>query len=103
MPLGKSILALLPSLLGIIHFYEARILPRSTQLSNLKLISMKSKILIGGMAAIALLGDVLLAADHIDAQAVTGPGSTSPNNDTTDIYAFQGPADSQGWQGAGEC
>jgi Domain of unknown function (DUF4331) len=54
---------------------------------------MKSKILIGGMAAIALLGGVLLAADHIDAPAVTGPGSTSPNNDITDIYAFQSPVD----------
>ena len=54
---------------------------------------MKSKILIGGMVAIALLGGVLLAADHIDAPAVTGPGSTSPSNDITDIYAFQSPAD----------
>jgi len=54
---------------------------------------MKSKILIGGMVTIALLGGVLLAADHIDAPAVTGPGSTSPNNDITDIYAFQSPAD----------
>lgn len=54
---------------------------------------MKSKFLIGGVAAIALLGGVLLAADHIDAPAVTGPGSTSPSNDITDIYAFQSPAD----------
>jgi len=54
---------------------------------------MKSKILIGGMVAIALVGGVLLAADHIDAPAVTGPGSTSPNNDITDIYVFQSPAD----------
>jgi hypothetical protein len=54
---------------------------------------MKSKILIGGLAAIALLGGALLAADHIDAPAVTGPGNTSPANDITDIYAFQSPAD----------
>ncbi len=54
---------------------------------------MKSKILVGGLGAIALLGGVLLAADHIDAPAVTGPGSTSPGNDITDIYAFQSPAD----------
>lgn len=54
---------------------------------------MKSKILFGGLAAIALLGGALLAADHIDAPAVTGPGSTSPGNDITDIYAFQSPAD----------
>jgi len=62
-------------------------------LKNLKSIIMKSKFLIGGVAAIALLGGVLLAADHIDAPAVTGPGSTSPSNDITDIYAFQSPAD----------
>jgi len=54
---------------------------------------MKSKILIGGVVTIALLGGVLLAADHIDAPAVTGPGSTSPSNDITDIYVFQSPAD----------
>ncbi len=54
---------------------------------------MKSKILIGGMACIAILGGVLLAADHIDAPAVTGPGNTSPGNDITDIYAFQNPVD----------
>ena len=54
---------------------------------------MLGEILIGGMVTIALLGGVLLAADHIDAPAVTGPGSTSPNNDITDIYAFQSPAD----------
>jgi Domain of unknown function (DUF4331) len=62
-------------------------------LKNLKSVIMKSKFLIGGVAAIALLGGVLLAADHIDAPAVTGPGSTSPSNDITDIYAFQSPAD----------
>lgn len=54
---------------------------------------MKSKILVGGLVGIALLGGVLFAADHIDAPAVTGPGSTSPGNDITDIYAFQSPAD----------
>lgn len=41
----------------------------------------------------AILGGVLFAADHIDAPAVTGAGSTSPGNDITDIYAFQSPAD----------
>ena len=56
---------------------------------------MKSKILIGGMACIAILGGVLLAADHIDAPAVTGPGNTSPGNDITDIYAFQNPVDNR--------
>ena len=54
---------------------------------------MKSKILIGGLAAIALAGGVILAADHIDAPAVTGPGNSSPANDITDVYAFQSPAD----------
>jgi hypothetical protein len=54
---------------------------------------MKSKILIGGLVAIAITGGVLFAADHIDAPAVTGPGSTSPGNDITDVYAFQSPAD----------
>jgi hypothetical protein len=34
----------------------------------------------------------LYAADHIDAPAVTGAGSTSKNNDITDVYAFQSPA-----------
>ncbi len=53
---------------------------------------MKSKILIGGLIGIALIGAVF-AADHIDAPAVTGPGSTSAGNDITDIYAFQSPAD----------
>lgn len=54
---------------------------------------MKPKIFIGGLVAIALLAGVVWAADHIDAPAVTGPGSTSPANDITDIYAFQSPAD----------
>lgn len=54
---------------------------------------MKLKILAGGLLAIAAVGGILFAADHIDAPAVTGPGSTSPANDITDIYAFQSPAD----------
>lgn len=54
---------------------------------------MKKKIFAGGLIAMAVLGGVLLAADHIDAPAVTGPGSTSPSNDITDVYAFQSPAD----------
>lgn len=54
---------------------------------------MKSKILIGGLVTIALIGGVLFAADHIDAPAVTGPSSKSLGTDITDIYAFQSPAD----------
>lgn len=54
---------------------------------------MKPKILGGGLVGIVVLGGVIFAADHIDAPAVTGPGSTSPANDITDVYAFQSPAD----------
>jgi hypothetical protein len=54
---------------------------------------MKPKNLAGGLIGIAVLGGVIFAADHIDAPAVTGPGSTSPANDITDVYAFQSPAD----------
>jgi len=54
---------------------------------------MKLKILAGSMGVIAILAGVIYAADHIDAPAVTGPGSTSPGNDITDVYAFQSPAD----------
>lgn len=54
---------------------------------------MKRKILVGGLLCTLLVGGIIFAADHIDAPAVTGPGSTSPGNDITDIYAFQSPAD----------
>jgi len=54
---------------------------------------MKKKLLLVGLLGAAVLGGILYAADHIDAPAVTGPGSTSPGNDITDIYAFQSPAD----------
>lgn len=54
---------------------------------------MKLKIFAGGLIGIAMLGGVIFAADHIDAPAVTGPNSTSPANDITDMYAFQSPAD----------
>ncbi len=54
---------------------------------------MKKKILLGGLLGIAVVGGIIYAADHIDAPAVTGPGSTSPGNDITDVYAFQSPAD----------
>lgn len=54
---------------------------------------MKLKILSGVLVGIAVVGGAIFAADHIDAPAVTGPGSTSPGNDITDIYAFQSPAD----------
>ena len=54
---------------------------------------MKKKLLLGGLLGAVLAGGIIMAADHIDAPAVTGPGSTSPGNDITDIYAFQSPAD----------
>ena len=54
---------------------------------------MKKKFFLGGLLLLAVAGGWLIAADHIDAPAVTGPGSTSPGNDITDIYAFQSPAD----------
>lgn len=54
---------------------------------------MKKKLLIIPIIGIALLGGIIYAADHIDAPAVTGPGSTSVGTDITDIYAFQSPAD----------
>jgi hypothetical protein len=53
---------------------------------------MKKKILLGFFLAFTVAG-VIIAADHIDAPAVTGPGSASLGNDITDIYAFQSPAD----------
>lgn len=54
---------------------------------------MKKKILFGSLLGAVLVGGIIFAADHIDAPAVTGPGSTSPGNDITDVYAFQSPAD----------
>ncbi len=54
---------------------------------------MKKKLLLGGLLASLAVGGILIAADHIDAPAVTGAGSTSPGNDITDVYAFQSPAD----------
>lgn len=54
---------------------------------------MKKKLFLGGLLGLILTGGILVAADHIDAPAVTGPGSTSPGNDITDVYAFQSPAD----------
>ncbi len=54
---------------------------------------MKKKLLFGGLLSAVLVGGIIFAADHIDAPAVTGPGSTSPGNDITDVYAFQSPAD----------
>jgi hypothetical protein len=54
---------------------------------------MKKKFLLGGLLSVVLVGGIIFAADHIDAPAVTGPGSTSPGNDITDVYAFQSPAD----------
>ena len=54
---------------------------------------MKKKILFGGLLGAILIGGIIYAADHIDAPAVTGPGSVSLGNDITDVYAFQSPAD----------
>ncbi|HUR67251.1 MAG TPA: DUF4331 family protein [Chitinophagaceae bacterium] len=54
---------------------------------------MKKKLLLGGLLVVFAVGGIIVAADHIDAPAVTGPGSTSPGNDITDIYAFQSPTD----------
>lgn len=54
---------------------------------------MKKKFLLGGLLGVVLIGGIMYAADHIDAPAVTGSGSTSPGNDITDIYAFQSPSD----------
>ncbi len=65
---------------------------------------MKRKILIGS-CLLALAAGVVWAADHIDAPAITGPGSTSTEPDITDIYAFQSPTDNSkmvfvlNWQG----
>jgi hypothetical protein len=55
--------------------------------------NMKKKFLLGGILLALTTGGILIAADHIDAPAVTGPGNTSPGNDITDIYAFQSPSD----------
>ncbi len=54
---------------------------------------MKKKHLVGALLGVVLLGGIIFAADHIDAPAVTGPGSVSLGNDITDIYAFQSPTD----------
>jgi Domain of unknown function (DUF4331) len=55
---------------------------------------MKKKIMFGAIVALAITGGVLIAADHIDAPAVTGPGSASIGTDITDVYAFQSPSNS---------
>jgi len=54
---------------------------------------MKKKFLSLAILGVALLGGIIYAADHIDAPAVTGAGSTSLGTDITDIYAFQNPTD----------
>ena len=54
---------------------------------------MKKKIFLGSLLAIVMGGGIIIAADHIDAPAVTGAGSTSVGTDITDVYAFQSPAD----------
>lgn len=66
---------------------------------------MKRKLLIGSSICLLMAGGILFAADHIDAPAVTGAGSTSLEPDITDIYAFQSPTDNSkmvfvmNWQG----
>jgi Domain of unknown function (DUF4331) len=54
---------------------------------------MKKKLLSISILGMALLGGIIYAADHIDAPAVTGAGSSSLGNDITDVYAFQNPTD----------
>ncbi len=54
---------------------------------------MKKRQLLVALLGSLLIGGIILAADHIDAPAVTGAGSTSLGNDITDVYAFQSPAD----------
>lgn len=54
---------------------------------------MKKRLFVVSLAGVLLAAGIIIAADHIDAPAVTGPGNTSPANDITDIYAFQSPAD----------
>lgn len=54
---------------------------------------MKRKILFAGLLALAVVGGIIYAADHVDAPAVTGAGNVSLGNDITDVYAFQSPAD----------
>jgi hypothetical protein len=54
---------------------------------------MKKKLLLFATIAVTLTGGIIIAADHIDAPAVTGPGNTSVGADITDIYAFQSPSD----------
>jgi len=53
---------------------------------------MKKKMLAGALVALAITGGAIIAADHIDAPAVTGPGSASQGTDITDVYAFQSPS-----------
>jgi hypothetical protein len=52
---------------------------------------MKRKLLISLGASLVVAGGLIIAADHIDAPAVTGPGNTSLGTDITDVYAFQSP------------
>lgn len=53
---------------------------------------MKKKALLSGLAAVAIAGGILYAADHTDAPGVT-TGGTSSENDIADIYVFQSPSD----------
>ena len=54
---------------------------------------MKKKFFLGSLSAIVMAGGLIIAADHIDAPATTGAGSTSIGTDITDVYAFQSPSD----------
>jgi hypothetical protein len=54
---------------------------------------MKKRFFVGAVIGLLVFGTVIIAADHIDAPAVTGGASTSLGNDITDVYVFQSPAD----------
>ena len=54
---------------------------------------MRKKVFLTTVIGLSAAVGIIIAADHIDAPAVTGPGSASTGTDITDIYAFQSPAD----------
>ena len=65
---------------------------------------MKKNVFLSLFVAMAAVGGIVYAADHIDAPAVT-TGGTSSENDIADLYVFQSPADNSKmvfvmtWQG----
>jgi len=58
---------------------------------------MKKIILVGLAAIIALVGTIVIAADHVDAPAVGSLGSGSTLVDITDYYAFESPANANNY------